>query len=115
MDDVDDKDDVGKTQSDELDQPEAEEGDGGVQVVADVGTSRLDGVAHESVLLVLVEGVSGKKEGQDTEKDHHYEPHFPWEIKRMVREVQIFKMTLKTRTLFKKPPLETHPSAGCCD
>lgn len=80
VDNVDDKDDVGKTQGDELHQPEAEERNGREQVVADIGASRLDGVAHKAVLLVLVEGVSGKKEGQDTQKDHHYEPHFPWEV-----------------------------------
>lgn len=85
VDDVDDEDDVGKTQGDELHQPEAEERNGRVEVVADVGASRLDGVAHKAVLLVLVEGVSGKKEGQDTEKDHHYEPHFPWEAQTVVR------------------------------
>lgn len=85
VDNVDNKDDVGKTQGDELHQPEAEERNRREQVVADIGASRLDGVAHKAVLLVLVERVSGKKEGQDTQKDHHYEPHFPWEVQTMVR------------------------------
>lgn len=80
MDDVDNKDDVGKTQSDELDQPEAKQRDWRIVIIADVGTSRLNGVAHKSLLLILVERITSKEEGQDTEEDHN-EPHLPWEIR----------------------------------
>lgn len=76
MDHVDDKDEEGQTQGDELHQPESEQGDGRKQIVAHVGATGLNGVAHESLLLVLVERVTSKEEQQDAEEDHHDEPHF---------------------------------------
>lgn len=77
MDHVYDKDDVGETQSDELYQPEAEERDGREQIIAHVGTTGLNRVAHKSLLLVLIERVTSKEEYQDAEEDHHNEPHLP--------------------------------------
>lgn len=78
VDHVDNKDDVREAQSDELRQPEAEERDGGEEIVAHVGTAGLNGVAHEPLLLVLVQGISGEEEDRDAEEDHHDEPHLPW-------------------------------------
>lgn len=82
---VDNKDDVREAQSDELRQPEAEERDGGEEIVAHVGTTGLNGVAHEPLLLVLVQGISGEEEDRDAEEDHHYEPQLPWVIE--IREL----------------------------
>ena len=56
---VDDESDIGKAESGQLDQPEAEERDGSEEVVTHVGTAGLDGVAHKALLLVLVERVAG--------------------------------------------------------
>lgn len=77
VDHVDDKDDVGEAQGDELHQPEAEKRDGGEKIEANVGTAGLNGVTHKSLLLVLVERITGKEEDEDTEEDHHNEPHLP--------------------------------------
>ena len=77
MDYVDDKNEVGHTQGDELHQPEAEERDGRKQIIAHVGTAGLKGVAHKSLLLILVERITSEEEDQDTEEDHHNEPHLP--------------------------------------
>lgn len=77
VDHVDDKDDVGEAQGDELHQPEAEKRDGGEKIEANVGTAGLNGVTHKSLLLVLVERITSKEEDEDTEEDHHNEPHLP--------------------------------------
>jgi len=77
MDHVDDEDDVGETQGDELHQPEAEERDRREQIITHVCTSGLNGVTHKSLLLVLVERITGQEEDQDTEEEHHNEPHLP--------------------------------------
>ena len=77
VDHVDYKDDVGETQGDELHQPEAEERDGGEEIEANVGAAGLNGVAHKSLLLVLIEWITSKEEDEDTEEDHHNEPHLP--------------------------------------
>jgi len=75
MDHIDDKYDVGETQGDELHQPEAEERDRGKEIEANIGTARLNSVAHKSLLLILVERKTSKEEDQDTEENHHNEPH----------------------------------------
>lgn len=80
VDHVDNKDDVREAQSDELRQPEAEERDGGKEIVTHVATTGLNGVAHEAFLLVLVQGIPGEEEDRDAEEDHHDEPHLPWVI-----------------------------------
>lgn len=90
MDDVDYEDDVRQTQGDELQQPEAEEGDGREKIVADVGTTGLDGVTDEPLLLVPVERVTGEEEDQDSEEDHHNEPHLSYQM------TPIIYITLKT-------------------
>lgn len=78
MDDVDDEDKVGEAQGGELHQPEAEERDRREEIVADVGTAGLNGVAHKALLLILVERVTSEEEDQDSEEDHHNQPHLPY-------------------------------------
>lgn len=68
---VDDENGNGKAQGDELNQPEAEQGDGGEDVVAHVSAARLDSVADEAVLLVLVQRVASEEEEDDAEEEHH--------------------------------------------
>lgn len=75
MDHVNDKDDVGETQDNELDQPEAEERDGRKQIIAHVGAAGLNGVTHKSLLLVLIERITSKEEDQDPQENHQDEPH----------------------------------------
>lgn len=78
MDHVDHEDDVREAQSNDLHKPEAEERDRGKEIVAHICATRLNRVAHEPLLLVLVQGVPGKEEYRDAEEDHHNEPHLPW-------------------------------------
>lgn len=85
MDHVGDEDEVRDAQGHQLHQPETEERDGGEKVVAHVGTAGLDGVAHKALLLVLVEGVPGEEEDEDTEEDHHNEPELPLKRNNPVR------------------------------
>lgn len=51
---------VGKEEEQQVEEPEAEDGDRGEGVEADVGAAWLDGVADESVLLIAEEGKSSE-------------------------------------------------------
>lgn len=55
---------VRETEQDQLEQPEAEEGEGSEAVEADVGAARLDGVAHKALLLVPEEGIAREQEDE---------------------------------------------------
>lgn len=105
VDHVDNKDDVREAQSDELRQPEAEERDGGEEIVAHVGTTGLNGVAHEPLLLVLVQGISGEEEDRDAEEDHHDEPHLPWEMEIRNELVELNNSVQKLRCHLMNSPI----------
>ncbi|KAJ0063993.1 hypothetical protein NL108_015136 [Boleophthalmus pectinirostris] len=62
---------------DYLENPEAEVGDRGEGVVADVVAARLLSVAGELGLLVAVNGVAHQRHQQDAEDEEHGEPDFP--------------------------------------
>lgn len=96
MDHVDDKEDVRDAHGDKLHQPEAEEWNRRKQIVAHVGAARLDGVAHKSLLLILVERITGEEEDQDTEEDHHDEPHLSCGEEKENKLMWLFNQPKKT-------------------
>lgn len=53
---------MGKSQEDEVEEPEAEDGDGGEGIEAHVGAAWLDGVADEALLLVAEEAEGHQQE-----------------------------------------------------
>ena len=57
---------VRQRQEDDVEQPEAEQGNGRQQVEADVGATRLDGVADEALLLITEEGEAGQQDHNKT-------------------------------------------------
>lgn len=67
---------VGKTEEDEVEEPEAEDGHGGKRVEAHVGAARHDGVADKSLPLVTEEGESGQQEEQQAQDQHRHPPGF---------------------------------------
>jgi hypothetical protein len=64
VDDIQHEHQVRETEHDQLEQPEAEEGEGSKGVEADVGAARLDGVAHKVLLLVPEEGIAREQEDE---------------------------------------------------
>lgn len=61
-----------------LDQPEAQVGHWGEDVIADVGASWLQRVAHKPLLLVLVDGGPGHDDHHHSQQDHEDKPDLPW-------------------------------------
>ena len=71
--DVRDEHEVWQTQEEDVEQPEAKQGNGGEQVEANVGAARLDGIADEALLLITEEGEAGQQDHNKT-YDHHQQP-----------------------------------------
>lgn len=74
---------VGEKEEEQVEEPEAEDGDGGEGIKADVGATWLDGVADESVLLVAKEGEPGQQQNQQAENQHQHPPAFTFSTDRI--------------------------------
>lgn len=75
MQDVDNVEDWGRWDEDDLEDPEAQVWDGSKGVVADVIASRLEGVAGELWLLVAVHSIPHQGHEQDAEDEEHCQPY----------------------------------------
>lgn len=64
MHDIGGKECMWKTEEDEVEEPETEDGHGGEHVEADVRAAGLDGVADEPLLLVTEEREAGEQDDQ---------------------------------------------------
>lgn len=61
-----------------LDQPEPQVGHRGEEVVAHIGASRLQGVAHKPLLLVLVDGSPSQDHHGHAQQHREEKPDLPW-------------------------------------
>lgn len=83
-----------------MEEPEAEDGDRGEGVEADVGAARLDGVADESVLLVAKEGEPSQQENQQAENQHQHPPAFTFSTARIGKNIYFLETQSKTFEYF---------------
>lgn len=75
---------MGKTEENEVEEPETVDGHGSEDVKAHVGAAGLDGVADESFLLVTEERESSQQEDQQACDQHQHPPGFTCKGKQMI-------------------------------
>lgn len=67
---------MGKTEKNEVEKPEMEDGYRSKYIETHIGAAWLDGVADKSFLLVTEQGETGQQEDEQTENQHQHPPDF---------------------------------------